>query len=120
MCLLVSMVCGFRDLHYAHQGGFLLELYNSDLQMVSTWNDSSHWGCNHDGTQQSVDITLPEEPCEGCILRLQRQALEWGEGYRFHSCSLVDISDITENAACNECSGHGTCVKVSGILVHAL
>lgn len=52
---------------------------------------------------------MPETPCEGCILRLRRQALEWGSGYRFHSCAMVNIVDSAD--ACNGCSGHGRCVR---------
>ncbi|GMH36265.1 hypothetical protein BSKO_04133 [Bryopsis sp. KO-2023] len=100
------------NLHYAHQGGWRFELYDDELELVHTWNDSSHWACNHDGTQQWATITLPETPCEGCILRMQRQALEWGPTYLFHSCALVDIEDSSDDdAACNGCSGHGKCVK---------
>lgn len=81
--------------------------------MVSVWNDTTHWDCEHDGTQQSVELQLPSKTCEGCILRLQRQALEWGAGYLFHSCAMVDIvEESSDGADCNGCSGHGTCVKV--------
>lgn len=107
--------CAFlcRDLHYAHQGGFRFELYDSDLNMVSKWDDNKHWGCSHDGTQQSIKLELPKKECEGCILRLQRQALEWGATYLFHSCALVNIvKDTNVDAACSGCSGHGTCNEV--------
>lgn len=103
-----------RDLHYAHQGGFRFELYDADLNMVSTWNDSSHWGCSHDGTQQSVNLRMPTKTCEGCILRLQRQALEWGANYLFHSCAQVNVVEGTgdDDDKCLGCSGHGECNKV--------
>lgn len=102
-----------RDLHYAHQGGWRFELYDADLNMVSTWNDSSHWDCKHDGTQQSVELELPSKPCEGCLLRLQRQAMEWSGSYLFHSCAMVDVVEkSSDSAECNGCSGHGTCKEV--------
>ena len=98
-----------RALHYAHQGGWLFELYNADGDLTSTWNSTDHWDCVSDSTQQRATITMPETPCEGCILRLRRQALEWGANYRFHSCALVDI--VESGDPCNGCSGHGRCVR---------
>ena len=105
----VYIVGVIRALHYAHQGGWLFELYDADSQMTSTWNNSDHWDCVSDSTQQSATLKMPETPCKGCVLRLRRQALEWGSGYRFHSCALVDIVD--DAADCNGCSGHGKCDK---------
>lgn len=37
-------------------------------------------------------VSLPSDlTCSDCIIRLERQALEWGENYRFRSCADVDI-----------------------------
>lgn len=103
-----------RDLHYAHNGGFQLELYDQNLTLIRRWNDSSHWACNVDATVQNATITLPAEPCQNCVLRFLRQALEWGPTYLFRSCALVNV--VAPNGAgagpaiaCNGCSGHGTC-----------
>ena len=110
------MLVNFRNLHYAHQGGWRFELYDSDAELVAIWNDTSHWGCNHDGTQQWVLLDLPSSPCTNCTLRLVRQALEWGPTYLFYSCAMVSIvSSNRTNATCNGCSGHGTCVEVSRV-----
>ena len=101
-----------RDLHYAHNGGFSLELYDAGLNKIHEWADDSTWGCQVDATKQNVTIDLPAEPCPGCVLRFQRQALEWGESYLFRSCALLDIvaaAGTDDESACNGCSGHGTC-----------
>ena len=101
-----------RDLHYAHNGGFDLELYDADMNKIHEWAAEDHRGCQVDATKQNVTIDLPAEPCPGCVLRFQRQALEWGDGYLFKSCALLDIvaeADADAEAACNGCSGHGTC-----------
>eukprot|EP00892_Ulva_mutabilis_P010891 jgi/Ulvmu1/8174/UM040_0071.1 len=95
------------DLHYAHQGGFRIELYDGNLTLIHRWNSSDHWGCNVDATVQNVTITLPNQACEGCLLRFERQALEWGGGYLFKSCAVLDITAAPN--PCQGCSGHGTC-----------
>eukprot|EP00210_Caulerpa_lentillifera_P006317 g6034.t1 len=95
-------------LHYAHQGGWLFELYTADGELTSTWNSTDHWDCSSDSTQQEAILRMPDTPCENCVLRLRRQALEWGAGYRFHSCALVNITDDPDDA-CNGCSGNGRC-----------
>ena len=42
--------------------------------------------------QQSTTISLASSlVCPSCTIRLERQALEWGENYRFQSCADVDI-----------------------------
>ena len=41
---------------------------------------------------QEYTVQIPETiTCEGCVIRLERQALEWGAKYRFQSCADVDI-----------------------------
>ena len=41
---------------------------------------------------QEYTVQIPESiTCQGCIVRLERQALEWGAKYRFQSCADVDI-----------------------------
>eukprot|EP00803_Ostreobium_quekettii_P001912 evm.model.scf_457.4 EVM.evm.TU.scf_457.4 scf_457:58791-66895(-) len=101
------------DLHYPHQGGWAFELFDAQGTLVSMWSDTTHWDCDSDGTQQSATLTMPKAPCKGCLLRLQRQALEWGDGYLFRSCALVDVVDLGKGhkAACGDCSGHGECVQ---------
>jgi hypothetical protein len=98
-----------RDLHYAHNGGFKIELYSAELVKVHEWADEAHWGCNVDGTVQVATLTLPLEPCADCVLRLVRQALEWGESYEFKSCALVTIAVTAPESDCGGCSSQGTC-----------
>lgn len=41
---------------------------------------------------QSYSVQLPGDfVCEDCTIRLLREALEWGNSYRFWSCADVDI-----------------------------
>jgi hypothetical protein len=96
------------NLHYPHQGGWRFDLYDEAGKEVASWAAEDHWGCNYDGTQQWAQLALPVESCTNCILRLQRQALEWGASYRFRSCARVNI---VPSKPCNGCSGHGRCVE---------
>eukprot|EP00892_Ulva_mutabilis_P012398 jgi/Ulvmu1/9530/UM053_0019.1 len=95
------------DLHYAHQGGFRIELYDTEMALKHAWDSEEHWGCSVDSTVQEVTVTLPTEPCTNCTMRFIRQALEWGDGYLFKSCAKVNIGPAGD--ACQGCSGHGTC-----------
>lgn len=74
--------------------------------------------CVVDGTATSVDVTLPAGvTCDRCLIRLTRQALEWGSAYTFKSCALVSITEDVDE--CNGCSGNGVCNQVSRNLVPA-
>lgn len=43
---------------------------------------------------QSYAVQLPGDfVCEDCTIRLLREALEWGNSYRFWSCADVDIKN---------------------------
>eukprot|EP00210_Caulerpa_lentillifera_P002713 g2593.t1 len=96
------------NLHYPHQGGWRFALFDSDGRQVMSWAGEDHWGCNYDGTQQWTQLMLPSEPCRNCVLRLERQALEWGRTYLFRSCARVNL---VESNPCNGCSGNGQCVQ---------
>ena len=50
-----------------------------------------NFGEEADGTRTWAIITVPQDfqPCDRCVLRLVRQALEWGDDYKFHSCADV-------------------------------
>ena len=39
---------------------------------------------------------MPNEECIDCILRFERQALEWGESYRFQSCADIDVVTVSQ------------------------
>ena len=41
---------------------------------------------------QQYNLALPRGlTCKNCVLRMERQALQWGAKYRFQSCADVDI-----------------------------
>lgn len=47
-----------------------------------------------DVTAQSFEVRFPTDfTCKDCTLRLLRQADEWSNGYRFWSCSDIDIKN---------------------------
>ena len=113
------------DLHYPHNGGFEVELYRLDGNAGDKIVPVERLACEKqfckpscglgdcpvDGTANSVNITLPAGiTCDRCLVRLSRQALEWGGSYTFKSCALVSITEDTDE--CNGCSGHGTCNQV--------
>eukprot|EP01025_Chloroclados_australasicus_P008999 TRINITY_DN13395_c0_g1_i9.p2 TRINITY_DN13395_c0_g1~~TRINITY_DN13395_c0_g1_i9.p2 ORF type:complete len:213 (+),score=21.54 TRINITY_DN13395_c0_g1_i9:27-665(+) len=69
------------NLHYAHQGGWQIELYkdspfSKDPELLVVWNSSEHWGCGADGTQTSAVVQVPDIECESCFFRFIRQAQE--------------------------------------------
>lgn len=89
-----------RDLHYAHQGGFKLELYDKGQRLLHRWSDPTYFGgntCAVDGTIQNVTISLPKKECPGCVLRLQREVCHlqksapqgcWSPGPVNHMCEV--------------------------------
>ncbi|KAK9836584.1 hypothetical protein WJX74_003639 [Apatococcus lobatus] len=94
-----------------HVGGWKLELWDQTFQLAYAWDNSSHWGCDADGTARWANIQLPSQPCANCTLRLLRQALDksLGDNFTYASCSAVNI--VTSAVDCNGCSGHGSCVQ---------
>lgn len=77
-----------------HVGNTVMWILNRGAPCCS-WRKSPEAGnCRADGTVQAANITLPWQECRGCILRLQREALEWGVTYLFTSCALVDIVKV--------------------------
>eukprot|EP00873_Tetraselmis_striata_P022444 jgi/Tetstr1/442708/TSEL_030798.t1 len=99
------------NLHYPHNGGYELELYRvgDDGTLGERVLCEKNFGCV-DGTAITAMLSLPANvTCERCVLRLTRQALEWGGGYLFRSCAVVSISEAIDE--CQGCSGHGTCTQ---------
>jgi hypothetical protein len=44
---------------------------------------------------QELEVELDANlQCPGCTIRLMRQALEWGDSYKFMSCANVDIVKV--------------------------
>ena len=95
-----------------HVGGVRLELWAQNFTLAYAWDNSSHWGCDADGTVRWMELQIPSQPCSNCTLRLLRQAIDrgYGDNFTFASCSSVDI--VTSNVPCNGCNGHGSCVQV--------
>lgn len=104
------------SLHYPHNGGYELELYrvnDDDGALGERVLCEKNFGCV-DGTETTATLSLPANvTCERCVLRLRRQALEWGGAYLFRSCAVVSITGTVDE--CQGCSGHGSCVEVRRI-----
>ncbi|XP_030757105.1 uncharacterized protein LOC115882976 isoform X4 [Sitophilus oryzae] len=95
-------------LGYPHKGGFKLQLLDQLERPVLDLTPSVQGSefISNDATAQTYAVELPPDfTCINCTLRLIRQALEWGVGYKFWSCADVDIKirkEFREN-----CGGHG-------------
>lgn len=63
----------------------------------------SHFTCPN--RAQWHTIRIPEEPCDGCTIRLLREAKEYGN-YGFWSCADVNIVKASEYK--EDCFGKGT------------
>ncbi|XP_067677862.1 uncharacterized protein [Haliotis asinina] len=65
----------------------------------------------NDTTMLEYTITLPDIACDGCTLRMIRQALEWGScssQYLFWSCADINIVKDNNTDPKTNCSGQGT------------
>ncbi|XP_071117126.1 uncharacterized protein [Haliotis cracherodii] len=65
----------------------------------------------NDTTMVEYTITLPDIECDGCTLRMIRQALEWGScasQYLFWSCADINIVKDNNTDPKTNCSGQGT------------
>ena len=70
-------------------------------------DDSKGW-LTADPTAQAHTVKIPDDVrCEGCTIRLMRQAREWSGGYRFWSCADVDIVRPRSLDAEEMCSFNG-------------
>ncbi|TRY75553.1 hypothetical protein TCAL_06383 [Tigriopus californicus] len=94
-------------LGYPHQGGFKLELLNSNeevIQALTPQSDNEY--VTGDTTAQSHLLEIPVDlECQDCSIRLVRQALEWSKRYLFWSCADVDI--VHPGQYSEDCNGHG-------------
>jgi len=95
-------------LGYPHRGGYRLELMNPAenlaLLLVPEKGNENSW--QEGRTDQSHQVTLPTGvECDQCYLKFQRQALEWGQKYKFRSCA--DISLVSGGNLGEQCSGAG-------------
>uniref|UniRef100_A0A915IMZ1 Uncharacterized protein n=1 Tax=Romanomermis culicivorax TaxID=13658 RepID=A0A915IMZ1_ROMCU len=92
------------SLAYPHQGGFRIEILDSDDQVRHVLTpEKQHYTGEDNPTAHIYQVTLPREECENCAIRLMRQAAEWSEGYQFWSCADVNILIDPKE----KCSHHG-------------
>eukprot|EP00096_Caligus_rogercresseyi_P003972 TRINITY_DN1803_c0_g1_i2.p1 TRINITY_DN1803_c0_g1~~TRINITY_DN1803_c0_g1_i2.p1 ORF type:complete len:256 (-),score=17.31 TRINITY_DN1803_c0_g1_i2:131-898(-) len=91
-------------LGYPHKGGFKIELYDKDENLVTTFTDDRFIG---ERTSQSFSYRVPRDfVCKDCTIRLIRQALDFGKTYQFQSCADVDI--VNAAAYKETCSNRGS------------
>lgn len=104
-----------------HPGGYKLELLDENenfLQSLTTpeiddQNSPRGW-LDNDPTAQRHEVFIPSNlQCNGCTIRLLRQAREWSGGYTFWSCADVDIVNSI-NSDQDLCMGHGSYSRSSG------
>lgn len=93
-------------LGYPHKGGFKIQLLGPDEKLIQDLTPSGLYAGEDRPTTQEYQIQVDEGvQCQGCSIRLERQALEWGANYRFQSCADVDIVSPANFKL--DCSGHG-------------
>jgi hypothetical protein len=110
-----SMVTSFAEganikvtwhLAYAHKGGYEIDVWNVKTGERKMLTPSGFTSGLDDSSAQMHQVMLPAGfTCDECVLRIMRQASEWGGAYRFWSCS--DISIVTSSMFTQTCSGHG-------------
>jgi len=93
-------------LGYPHRGGFKIELLDAKEAVVEVLpgggGDGKDGFKDDDVTQQYAQVTLPDNECVNCSIRLVRQASEWGGRYRFWSCADINISNKKDGLSCGE------------------
>ena len=65
-----------RSLHYPHQGGHAVRLLRPPNFIEDegyVLETTTQFMTYNDGTQRSVNVTLPDEPCTGCMIQFKRQ-----------------------------------------------
>ncbi|GMT16913.1 hypothetical protein PFISCL1PPCAC_8210, partial [Pristionchus fissidentatus] len=91
---------------YPHQGGYRLTLIDGHgdtvVQLTPTTNAS--YSGTMDQTEMGESVVFPRE-CHNCSILLQRQAIEWGKAYTFHSCADVNI--LPQETDETQCNGRG-------------
>ncbi|XGW10304.1 hypothetical protein V3C99_012077 [Haemonchus contortus] len=98
-------------LQYPHQGGYRITLTDKDGNVVEELAPTN--GVEFTGTDDQISQSHKvrvTRACSECTVILERQALEWGTGYRFRSCADVNVLETVPDNL--QCSSHGT--KVNG------
>jgi len=81
-------------LGYPHKGGFKIQLLDSKGRHVQDLTPPGEFVGDPTTRQttQRYELEMPEDlVCPNCILRLVREAREWGKSYKFKSCADVNI-----------------------------
>lgn len=101
--------------HYPHNGGYELDIHRVvNGTLGERLACEKNFGCV-DGTQISAVVSLPAGvTCDLCLVRMRRQALEWGGSYLFRSCAFVTITDTVDE--CQGCSGQGNCIQARRLI----
>uniref|UniRef100_A0A914YMR3 DOMON domain-containing protein n=1 Tax=Panagrolaimus superbus TaxID=310955 RepID=A0A914YMR3_9BILA len=91
--------------HHFHKGGIRLTLLDPNENIIQQLEpiQANDWAKE---TPLNLTLSFPRE-CHGCVLQLERQALEYGPNYIFHSCADVNIESALENSDEIQCSGNG-------------
>ena len=100
---------------YVHRGGYTVELFRPDPATPGAFQEGSPEVLFTAGADQQALarplVTMPAEPCVGCLIRVLYSAEEWGASYKFKSCAVIDIVDAegSDPACPNDCSGLPRC-----------
>ncbi|VDM38295.1 unnamed protein product [Toxocara canis] len=90
-----------------HQGGFRITLIDekgNPVEQLAPMDGNGYVGAD-DQTAQSETVRVTK-PCHHCTILLERQALEWGNTYLFHSCADVNVLEQQPNEH-QKCSMNG-------------
>ncbi|PAV87493.1 hypothetical protein WR25_18621 [Diploscapter pachys] len=104
---------------FQHEGGYRINLLNKNGTLIEQLSplDGMTFTPDEDGvTYERIRFT---NPCENCILQLERQALEWSEVFLLYSCADINIVSMIP-ADCNtndDCLNGGKCVKEEDSLI---
>ncbi|KAI6218705.1 hypothetical protein M3Y99_01692200 [Aphelenchoides fujianensis] len=102
-------------LQYPHQGGFrlkLLDYLGNEVEQLAPTKavDDPVASNSFDGLDdQSLEWKQVriQSMCPNCTIVLERQALEWGPSYKFHSCAQVHVVQSFPNEQ-QRCLNGGT------------
>ena len=93
--------------HRLHKGGIRITLLDPVDKKIKQLipSEDGQWQMDKDDPFSS-NITF-HEPCTGCVLQIERQALEYGNAYIFHSCADINVLEAVSNNNEQICSGNG-------------
>lgn len=93
-------------LGYSHGGGIKLELLDAQEQKLLDLTPDFVLTNVNEKYETSYEVAIPNlNECRDCVIRLTRQATEWGTNYQFMSCADVDI--VKNEDYVEDCLGRG-------------